>query len=138
MLLSLVVFGASAFATSPIRPTYMYGAIAYRTVPASYFSAATYQVGTAGGYVDAYDAAYRAQRDCGAGCGYFTFYNACAGIAFTAGHFGAVANYGYLTTIQYYNGNSMDSTRSRVRAELERQCRRSGVRCEEIVTECAY
>lgn len=120
LLLLAGMVSTTADARTPIRPYYMYGAIAYQTVPGGFYHPPTYNVGLAGGYTDAYRAARVAQRDCGWGCGYFTFYNGCAGISFTAPRFGNVANYGFVTSIVPFNGRSESRTRREVRRRLDR------------------
>ncbi len=113
---------------------FQYGAIAYRVVARSQWNAAYYQVGMSSNHTDANRAAYDAQLDCGQGCGYFTFANSCAGIAFTRLPNGEPRLHGYLTRTE--PGTSQNS-RERVRNHLERECNRQRVTCEDVRVICS-
>ena len=137
-LVAAMMVTASAEARSPIHTNYgySYGAIAYRTLPASYYSSARYQVGTAGGYRNVYDAVDEALAECGAGCGYYSFNNGCSGIAFTAPRYGLIAQHGFVTATVSHRGSGR-STRQEVEHRLRVSCRSNpNVVCVDTFVAC--
>jgi hypothetical protein len=120
----------------PPRPTdYTWGAIAYQTIPASWNSPATYRWGVSSNQSTGNRAANAAQDDCGNGCGYFTFYDSCAGISFYRHDTGNVANYGYFTRTEPFNGSN--NARRRVERFLEDRCDQRGIICESTTVVCS-
>jgi hypothetical protein len=120
----------------PPRPSdYTWGAIAYQTIPASWNSPATYRWGLSSNQSNSNRAANAAKDDCGNGCGYFTFYDSCAGISFYRHDTGNVANYGYFTRTEPFNGSN--NARRRVERFLEDRCDQRGIVCESTAIVCS-